>query len=53
MAFLVKTDTGNHVTIKSKLQDLIDGSTITTMHTAEVVRVGNDFFLCILVYEGT
>jgi hypothetical protein len=53
MAYVVKTDTAHdQADIKTKLEALITGSTITTYHESGVIKDGSQY-LVYLVYEGT
>ncbi|MDH5447620.1 MAG: hypothetical protein OEX01_01255 [Candidatus Bathyarchaeota archaeon] len=51
MAYTVEKDYGNHITIASKLQDLLNNATVSTLHTAQIIKIGSDFFLAYIVYE--
>lgn len=51
MAYNVETDLGSHVDIGTKLQTLLNGATIATLHSSGIVKVSSDFFLCYIVYE--
>jgi len=53
MSHIVKKDYGDHISTPQKLQDLIDASTITTLHTATIIKIGADFYMALLVYEGS
>ena len=51
MAYTVETDTGTHVDIGSKLQALLNGASITTLHGSGILKIGSDFFLAWICYE--
>jgi len=51
MAYSVETDFGTHVDIGTKLDALLDGATITTLHTAEIIKIGTDRYMAYIVYE--
>ena len=51
MAYTVESDTGTHADIHTKLQSLLNGTSITTLHTAKIAKIGTDFFLAYIVYE--
>ena len=51
MAYTVETDKGTHVDIGTKLQALLNGATISTLHASGILKIGTDFFLCYIVYE--
>lgn len=51
MAYTVETDTGSHGDIGTKLQTLLNGATIATLHASGILKIGTDFFLAYIVYE--
>jgi len=53
MAHIVKTNLASHVDAGSKLQALLNGSTITTFRAAGITKISSDLFLIWIAYEGT
>ena len=51
MAYTVESDFGTAVDIHTKLNTLLTNATIATLHTAEIIKIGTDFYLCYIVYE--
>jgi hypothetical protein len=53
MAHIVKKDYGTHVDTATKLETLLNASTITTFRGCGIVKVGADRYMCWIAYEGT
>lgn len=51
MAYTCESDTGTHGEIAQKLQDLLNGASITTLHQTGIVKIGTDLFIAFIVYE--
>lgn len=51
MAYTVELDYGSHVDIGTKLQALLNGATITTLHSSGILKMSADHFICFIVYE--
>jgi hypothetical protein len=51
MAYHVDKDFASTQEVDTKLAALLNGASITTLHAAEIVKVGADKFLCYIVYE--
>ena len=51
MAYTVEKDFGTHLDADTKLQTLLNGATINTLHTAKILKIGTDRYMCYIVYE--
>jgi hypothetical protein len=52
MAYTVEKAVGNSSNIHTKLQALLNGASISTLHAAKIIRLfGSDHLMCYIVYE--
>ena len=51
MAYQVDKDFGAHVEIATKLEDLLNAATISTLHACGIVKVRHDYYLAWIAYE--
>lgn len=51
MAYSCDIDYGSHQEIATKMADLLNSASITTLHSTGIAKVGTDFFAIWIIYE--